>query len=36
LTRNVGKVTYMLRWVVKNKEVHEKVSKLGLEKFGEE
>ena len=33
LTRFVGKVTYLLYWVVENKEVHARVSKLGLEKF---
>jgi len=33
LTRYVGKVTYLLYWVVENEEVHAKVSKLGLEKF---
>lgn len=33
LTRNVGKVTYMLYWVLENEETHARVSKLGLEKF---
>ncbi|KUO53008.1 MAG: hypothetical protein APF76_12580 [Desulfitibacter sp. BRH_c19] len=33
LTRYVGKVTYMLYWVVENEEAHATVSKLGLEKF---
>ncbi len=33
LTRYVGKVTYILYWVVENEEVHARVSKLGLEKF---
>lgn len=33
LTRNVGKVTYVLYWVVENEEVHARVSKLGIEKF---
>ncbi len=33
LTRYVGKVTYMLYWVLENEEVHARVSKLGLEKF---
>ncbi len=33
LTRNVGKVTYMLYWVLDNEETHARVSKLGLEKF---
>lgn len=33
LTRNIGKVTYMLYWVLENEEVHARVSKLGLEKF---
>lgn len=33
LTRNVGKVTYVLYWVVENEEVHACVSKLGIEKF---
>ena len=33
LTRNVGKVTYVLYWVVDNEETHARVSKLGIEKF---
>ena len=33
LTRKIGKVTYVLYWVVENEEVHARVSKLGLEKF---
>jgi hypothetical protein len=33
LTRQIGKVTYMLYWVLENEEVHARVSKLGLEKF---
>lgn len=33
LTKNVGKVTYVLYWVVENEEVHARVSKLGLEQF---
>lgn len=33
LTRQIGKVTYILYWVVENKEIHAKVSKLGIEKF---
>jgi hypothetical protein len=33
LTRQVGKVTYMLYWVLENEEVHARVSKLGLEMF---
>lgn len=33
LTRNVGKVTYVLYWVMENEEVHARVGKLGLEKF---
>ena len=33
LTRNVGKVTYMLYWVLENEEAHARVSKLGLEQF---
>lgn len=33
LTRQVGKVTYMLYWVLENEEVHARISKLGLEKF---
>lgn len=33
LTRNVGKVTYVLYWVLENEEAHAKVSKLGLELF---
>ncbi len=33
LTRYIGKVTYILYWVVENEEVHARVSKLGLEMF---
>jgi len=33
LTRQVGKVTYMLYWVLENEEAHARVSKLGIEKF---
>ena len=33
LTKNMGKVTYVLYWVVENEEVHARVSKLGIEKF---
>ena len=33
LTRYIGKVTYILHWVVENEEGHARVSKLGIEKF---
>lgn len=33
LTRNVGKVTYVLHWTVIDEEAHARVSKLGLEHF---
>ncbi len=33
LTRNVGKVTYVLYWVLENEEVHARVSKLGIDIF---
>ena len=33
LTRYVGKVTYLLCWVLRDEETHARVSKLGLEKF---
>jgi ATP phosphoribosyltransferase len=33
LTRYVGKVTYMLHWILDNKEIHAKISKLGIEKY---
>lgn len=33
LTRNLGKVTYVLYWVLENEEAHARVTKLGLEKF---
>ena len=33
LTRNVGKITYVLYWVLKDEETHARVSKLGMEKF---
>ena len=29
----VGKVTYVLYWVLENEEAHARVSKLGVEKF---
>ena len=32
LTRNVGKVTYVLYWVMENEEVHARVGKLGFGK----
>ena len=33
LTKNIGKVTYVLYWVLENEEAHARVSKLGVEKF---
>lgn len=33
LTRNVGKVTYVLYWALEDAEAHARVSKLGIEKF---
>lgn len=33
LTRFVGKVTYILHWILQDKETHAKVSKLGIEQF---
>lgn len=33
LTRNIGKVTYVLYWTVRDEETHARVSKLGLELF---
>ena len=33
LTRYVGKVTYILHWVLQDKETHALVSKLGIEQF---
>jgi hypothetical protein len=33
LSRYVGKVTYVLHWIVKDKEVHGTVTKLGIEKY---
>jgi hypothetical protein len=33
LTRQVGKVTYILYWSLENEEAHARASKLGLEKF---
>lgn len=33
LTRYVGKVTYVLHWVLEDKEAHARVSKLGIEQF---
>ena len=33
LTRYVGKITYVMHWIVENEEVHGRVSALGLEKF---
>lgn len=33
LTRNAGKITYVLFWVLDNEETHARVSKLGVEKF---
>lgn len=33
LTRYVGKVTYILHWILQDKETHAHVSKLGIEHF---
>ncbi|MDL2224206.1 hypothetical protein LJB92_02715 [Bacteroidales bacterium OttesenSCG-928-M06] len=33
LTRQIGKITYILYWVLESEEAHARVSKLGLEKF---
>ena len=33
LTRNIGKVTYVLYWVLENEKAHTRVWKLGIEKF---
>jgi len=33
LTRYVGKVTYMLHWILDNKETHAKLCKPALKKF---
>ena len=33
LTRYVGKVSYVLHWILENKEVHANVSKMGIELF---
>ncbi|MEF9920318.1 hypothetical protein [Anaerorhabdus sp.] len=33
LTRNLGKVTYVLYWVLEDEETHARVSKLGIDKF---
>ena len=33
LSRYVGKVTYILYWVLEDEETHARISKLGLEKF---
>lgn len=33
LTRNVGKVTYVLHWVLEDEAAHARISKLGIEKF---
>ena len=33
LTRNVGKVTYVLYWVLEDEETHARISKVALEKF---
>lgn len=33
ITRNVGKVTYVLHWTVRDEETHARASKLGLEHF---
>ena len=33
LTRAVGKVTYILHWVLEDENAHARVSKLGLEQF---
>lgn len=33
LTRNVGKVTYVLHWVLEDEAAHARISKIGIEKF---
>jgi hypothetical protein len=33
LTRQIGKVTYVLYWALESEKVHAKVSKSGMEKF---
>ena len=33
LTRQIGKITYILYWVLENEEAHARISKLGLEMF---
>lgn len=33
LTRNVGKVNYVLYWVLEDEETHARISKVALEKF---
>jgi hypothetical protein len=33
LTRQTGKITYVLYWTLESEEVHARVSKLGMEKF---
>lgn len=33
LQRHIGKVTYVLTWVLEDEETHARVSKLGLERF---
>ena len=33
LTRYAGKVTYILHWILQDKETHAKVTKLGIEQF---
>jgi hypothetical protein len=33
LTRQIGKVTYVLYWALESEEVHARVSKMGMEKF---
>ena len=33
LTRYVGKVTYVLHWILTSKEAHAQISKMGIEQF---
>lgn len=33
LTRDIGKITYILYWVLDNEQTHASVSKLGLEMY---
>ncbi|MDL2258106.1 hypothetical protein LJC34_04015 [Oscillospiraceae bacterium OttesenSCG-928-G22] len=33
LTKYVGKVTYILHWILEDKETHARISKLGIEQF---